>query len=80
MLIPAGIPLPGAVSDYQIGSGDTLQIAVWKEPEVSVPSVIVRPDGKISVPLIKEVQVVGLTPRQVEVMRMVLAREILKQY
>ena len=64
---PEGTPQdPGLSSDYQIGSGDTLQISVWKEPEVSVPSVIVRPDGKISVPLIKEVQVVGLTPRQVE--------------
>jgi polysaccharide export outer membrane protein len=40
--------------------------AVWKEPEASVPSVVVRPDGKITVPLIKEVQVTGLTPRQVE--------------
>ena len=52
--------------DYQIASGDTLQITVWKEPEVSVPSEIVRPDGKISVPLIKDIEVAGLTPKQVE--------------
>src|SRR5207302_3144955 len=44
----------------------TLQIAVWKEPEVSVPSAVVRPDGRITVPLIKEVAVSGLTPRQAE--------------
>jgi polysaccharide export outer membrane protein len=52
--------------DYQIGSGDTLQISVWKELDVSVPSVVVRPDGRITVPLIKEVEVGGLTPRQAE--------------
>ena len=53
-------------SDYLIGSGDTLQISVWKEVEVSVPSVVVRPDGKITMPLIKEIAVSGLTPRQAE--------------
>jgi polysaccharide export outer membrane protein len=52
--------------NYQIGAGDTLQISVWKEPDVSVPSIVVRPDGMITVPLIKEVEVGGLTPRQVE--------------
>jgi polysaccharide biosynthesis/export protein len=52
--------------DYQIAIGDTLQISVWKEPEVSVPSVIVRPDGKISVPLAKDIPVAGLTPKEVE--------------
>jgi polysaccharide export outer membrane protein len=60
---PAGRDIP---DDYQIGAGDTLQISVWKEPDVSVPSVVVRPDGMITVPLIKEVPVLGLTPRQVE--------------
>jgi polysaccharide biosynthesis/export protein len=66
---PAAIPGGTSTSqsyEYQIGSGDTLQISVWKEPEVSVPSIVVRPDGKITVPLIREVQVVGLTPAQVE--------------
>jgi polysaccharide export outer membrane protein len=52
--------------DYVIGAGDTLQVSVWKEPDVSVPSVIVRPDGLITVPLIKETAVAGLTPRQAE--------------
>src|SRR5581483_8139735 len=52
--------------DYQIGPGDTLQISVWKEPDVTVPSVVVRPDGRITVPLIKEVAVAGMTPRQAE--------------
>jgi polysaccharide export outer membrane protein len=52
--------------DYLIGAGDTLQISVWKEPEASVPSAVVRPDGKISMPLIKEIVVAGLTPLQAE--------------
>jgi polysaccharide biosynthesis/export protein len=51
---------------YRIGPGDVLQIAVWKEPEASVPNVIVRADGKISVPLVKEIEVSGLTPVELE--------------
>ena len=63
---PTANPKPVVPDDYLIGSGDTLQISVWKEPEVSVPSVVVRPDGKITVPLVKDVDVGGLTPRQAE--------------
>ena len=65
--LPADTSTSRGISDeYVIGSGDTLQISVWKEPEASVPSVAVRPDGKITMPLIKEVAVAGLTPRQAE--------------
>jgi polysaccharide biosynthesis/export protein len=56
----------GVPDDYEIGAGDILQINVWKEPEASIPSVVVRPDGKISMPLLKDVPVVGLTPKQAE--------------
>lgn len=56
----------GVPDDYEIGAGDELQISVWKEPDASVPGVVVRPDGKISMPLLKEVSVVGLTPTQAE--------------
>lgn len=56
----------GVSDDYVIGSGDTLQISVWKEGEASVPVAVVRPDGKITVPLIKEVEVAGLTPPEAE--------------
>lgn len=56
----------GVPDDYVIGSGDILQIAVWKELEVSVPTVVVRPDGRIAIPLIKDVEVAGLTPMQAE--------------
>ena len=56
----------GTPDDYVIGSGDTLQITVWNHPEVSVPVAVVRPDGKITVPLVKELEVLGLTPVQAE--------------
>src|ERR1700683_4154391 len=56
----------GVPEDYVIGAGDVLQISVWKEPEASVPSVVVRPDGKIAMPLLKEVDVLGMTPTQAE--------------
>jgi len=56
----------GVPDDYQIGAGDVLQISVWKEPDASVPTVVVRPDGKISMPLLKDVEVLGLTPLQAE--------------
>ena len=50
---------------YVIGPQDVLDISVWKEPEVSrvLP---VRPDGKISLPLLRDVQAAGLTPSQLE--------------
>jgi polysaccharide export outer membrane protein len=56
----------GVPDDYIIGAGDVLHVNVWKEPDASVASAVVRPDGKISMPLLKEVSVVGLTPKQVE--------------
>jgi polysaccharide export outer membrane protein len=56
----------GVPDDYQIGAGDVLQISVWKEPDASVPSVVVRTDGKITMPVLKDVDVQGMTPSQVE--------------
>lgn len=50
-------------ANYLIGPGDTLQIFVWQHPEVST-TVPVRPDGKISTPLVEDMQAVGKTPTQ----------------
>jgi polysaccharide biosynthesis/export protein len=52
-----------ADADYKIGPQDVIRIDVWKEPEISrvIP---VRPDGKISVPLLNDVQASGLTAMQ----------------
>lgn len=53
-------PLSAAISDYsyKIGPGDTLNIVVWRNPELSM-SVPVRPDGKISAPLIDDLGAMG---------------------
>jgi polysaccharide biosynthesis/export protein len=59
-------PLSGVAEDYRIGEGDVLGINVFGEASASVPSAVVRTDGKISMPLIKEIAVAGLTPREVE--------------
>ncbi|MGE0406163.1 MAG: polysaccharide biosynthesis/export family protein [Candidatus Korobacteraceae bacterium] len=60
----APTPAPEAMGpDYVIGLGDVLNINVWKEPEVS-SSVPVRPDGKISLPLVNDIQAASLTPMQ----------------
>jgi len=50
----------GADASYKIGPQDVLRIDVWKEPEIS-RSVPVRPDGKVSLPLLNDVQAAGLT-------------------
>lgn len=57
--------VPSANPSYTVGSGDLLSISVWKEKELS-PTVIVRPDGKISMPLIGELSILGMTPVEVE--------------
>jgi polysaccharide export outer membrane protein len=58
----AGAPPPAAADPaYQIGPDDVLNVSVWKEPTIS-NTVPVRPDGKISLALINDVQAAGLTP------------------
>lgn len=56
----AGSVAPG---DYKIGPQDVLRIDVWKEPEIT-RTIPVRPDGKISLPLLNDVQAAGLTAMQ----------------
>ena len=54
--------------NYRIGPGDILEVFVWRNPEISA-TVPVRPDGKISTPLVEDMVAVGKTPTQ-------LARDI----
>lgn len=62
---PAKIAVGTAVTrDYTIGPGDQLQVFVWRNPELSA-IVRVRPDGRISVPLIDDLTVEGKTPSAV---------------
>jgi polysaccharide export outer membrane protein len=61
----ATAPEPQAASDYVIGADDTLRISVWKEPDLS-ELLPVRPDGKISMPLLNDIPAAGLTPLQLK--------------
>jgi polysaccharide export outer membrane protein len=63
--VAAGTPDPAKPPEefYVIGAGDGLSVNVWKEPTLS-GTVRVRPDGFVTLPLINEVQVVGLTTGQ----------------
>jgi polysaccharide export outer membrane protein len=59
----ADAPPPPSRADYVIGPGDMLQVFVWRNPELST-NVPVRPDGKISTPLVEDMVAVGKTPAQ----------------
>jgi polysaccharide export outer membrane protein len=61
-LAAAGAKAPDA-STYLIGPGDDLQVFVWKNPELSSQA-LVRPDGKITAPLVQDIQAQGKTPGQ----------------
>jgi polysaccharide export outer membrane protein len=69
---PPADPKPMERTDYVIGVTDVLHILVWKNEELSV-RVPVRPDGKISVPLLDDVQAEGLTPVE---LKQVITREL----
>jgi polysaccharide biosynthesis/export protein len=62
---PALPPAPPASSlpsaEYRIGPGDNLNIFVWRNPELTV-TVPVRPDGRVSIPLVEDVVAIGKTP------------------
>ena len=60
---PQSEPSSVAGPDYVIGADDMLHISVWKEPDLT-ESLPVRPDGKISLPLLNDVVAAGLTPSQ----------------
>lgn len=59
----AEVPAAVAPADYVIGPLDQVQVFVWRAPDVSV-TVPVRPDGKISTPLVEDMQAAGKTPTQ----------------
>ena len=67
---PVAEPGPRIDTPYLVGPGDTLNVVVWRSPELSIV-VPVRPDGKITTPLVEDLQASGKTPTQI-------AREIEK--
>jgi polysaccharide export outer membrane protein len=67
--LPAAEDTPASSSGYVIGPGDGLTVFVYRAPELSAPNLPVRPDGRISLPLVPDIEAAGRTPSQ-------LAREI----
>jgi polysaccharide export outer membrane protein len=57
----SGVVLP---PDYVIGPEDVLAVLFWREKDLSVEQVVVRPDGMITLPLLNDVQAAGLTPAE----------------
>lgn len=74
--VPAipGVLQPSA--EYRIGPEDVLAVSVWQNAELS-RTVPVRPDGKISVPLVNDVQAAGLTPMELRESLIVKLREFM---
>ena len=73
--IPAGVPTP---PDYLIGPEDVLTVVFWRDKDMS-GDVAVRPDGKISMPLLNDVQASGLTPEQLRVQLTEEAKKYLEE-
>jgi polysaccharide export outer membrane protein len=61
---PSQTAAPALPKDYVIGVEDVLNVFFWTAKEMSLSDALVRPDGKISVPLINDIQAAGLTPLQ----------------
>jgi polysaccharide export outer membrane protein len=66
---PTPVPQPPAkaatdAGEYVIGAGDTLSVFAYRNPDLSEANVAVRPDGRISVPLIDDIDAAGKTPAQ----------------
>ena len=75
-------PKPGATvappADYVIGPDDQLSIVFWRDKDMSA-DVVVRPDGKISLPLLNEVQAAGYTPEQLRTQLVEAASKYVEQ-
>lgn len=72
------MPLSSEAEDYQIGQGDILEVAVWGVPEMS-RSVIVRPDGKITLPAVGDIVADGNTPAALGESLATAMKEYIKQ-
>ncbi|HEX8011835.1 MAG TPA: XrtA/PEP-CTERM system exopolysaccharide export protein [Casimicrobiaceae bacterium] len=62
---PAPVQVAGGDYNYHIGPLDTVNVIVWRNPELSM-TVPVRPDGKITIPLVDDLQALGKTPTELE--------------
>ena len=62
----ATVVAPASNNDYKLGPEDVVDIFVWKEPDLSTTGLVVRPDGKISLPLAGEIEVSGKSASQLQ--------------
>jgi protein involved in polysaccharide export with SLBB domain len=72
-LTPMASQLPASQSDYIVQVGDTLNIKFYYHPDHDLRDLVVRPDGKLLLPLVGDMQAAGLTPEQ-------LAENIAQRY
>jgi polysaccharide export outer membrane protein len=75
LLTLAPPPVWGAGPDYRIGIDDSVQVFVWGNPDLGITGVV-RPDGKMSIPLVGDVFVQGMTTVELQA----VVREALKEY
>ena len=64
--------------EYTVGLGDILSVSVWQWPDLDMPNVIVRPDGKISFPLVGDITAEGLTLTELDNILTAKLREFIK--
>lgn len=63
--VPTAEPV-AAKEDYLIGPSDNITIHVWRNPELSAEEIQVRPDGRVTIPLVRDMVAVGKTPTQLQ--------------
>ncbi|MDJ0977856.1 MAG: polysaccharide export protein [Erythrobacter sp.] len=63
--VPSAAP-SAPKEDYLIGPADNITIHVWRNPELSAEEIQVRPDGRITIPLVRDMVAVGKTPTQLQ--------------
>ena len=78
VIAQAAPPVDNPAANYVIGPDDILSVVFWRDKDMSV-DVVVRPDGKISLPLVNDVQAGGLTPSQLRDNVNTLARKYLEE-
>jgi polysaccharide biosynthesis/export protein len=71
----AGVTLP---RDYVIGANDVLSIVFWRDKDMSA-DVVVRPDGKISLPLLNEIDAAGFTPDELRTIIVKMATKFVQE-
>jgi polysaccharide export outer membrane protein len=69
---------PATPTGYVIGVDDVLSILFWRDKDLSAPEITVRPDGKVTLPLLNDVQAAGLTPEQLRDMVLDAARKYIE--